>query len=148
MLDDLKSLREKTGAGIMDVKKALEEAKGDVKKAEEILKARGVAIAAKKSDRATSQGLIDAYIHMGKVGAMVEVACETDFVSRNDEFKKFVHEIALQAATSEAENAEKLLQEDYFRDPSKKITDLLNEVIAKTGENIKIKRFVKYSLGE
>lgn len=147
-MEKIKQLREKTGAGIMDIKKALDEAKYDIIKAEELLKARGAEVAEKKSTRATGQGLIDCYIHMGKIGVMVEVNCETDFVARNDEFKKFVHEVTLQAATTEAENVEDLLKEDYFKDPGKTIDNLLKEAIQKTGENIKIKRFVKFVLGK
>lgn len=144
----IKALREKTGAGVMDVKKALEDAGGDEKGAEKLLKDRSVEIVAKKSERETSQGLIEAYVHLGKIGVLVEINCETDFVARNDEFKSFTHEIALQAATSESASVEDLLKEIYFKDPAKTIQDLLNEAIAKTGENIKIKRFVKYTLGQ
>jgi elongation factor Ts len=147
-MEDIKKLREKTGAGVMQIKQALDEAKGDLKKAEEILKKRGVEMAAKKSERATCAGLIDSYIHLGKVGVLVEVQCETDFVAKTDEFKTFVHEVALQAATSETKDVEELVKEPYFKDPSKTIDDLLKETIGKTGENTKIKRFVKYTLGE
>lgn len=148
MTEKIKKLREETGAGIMDVKRALDEAKGDEKKAREILKAKGLEIAQKKSERATCSGLIDCYAHLGKMGVMVEVQCETDFVAKTEEFKSFVHEVALQAANSDVKDAEALLKEEYFKDPSKKIEDLLHETISKTGENIKIKRFVKYILGE
>jgi elongation factor Ts len=147
-MEKIKKLREKTGAGIMDVKNALDEAKGDEKKAEEILKAKGVARAGKKADRETRQGLIDCYIHLGKLGVMVEVNCETDFVSRNDEFKAFVHELAIHIASNDVSDVEELLKQEYFRDQSKTVEDLLHGIISKTGENVKIKRFVKYSLGE
>ena len=146
-MEKIKKLRNKTGAGVMDVKRALDEARGDEKKAEEILKARGAQIVEKKSSRETSQGLIDCYLHLGKVGVLVEVNCETDFVARNEEFRTFVHEIALQVATSEVKNVDELLGEPYFKDPTKTIEDLLKTVIAKIGENIKVKRFVKYTLG-
>ena len=145
-MENIKLLREKTGAGVMDIKKALDEAKGDVKKAEELLKARGAQIAAKKADRVTAQGLIDSYVHLGKIGVLVEVNCETDFVARNDDFKTLVHEIALQAAQSESESVEDLLKEEYFKNPSQTIDDLVKEAIGKIGENIKIKRFVKFEL--
>jgi elongation factor Ts len=145
-MENIKLLREKTGAGVMDIKKALDEANGDVKKAEEILKTRGAMIAEKKAGRETAQGLIDGYIHLGKIGVLVEVNCETDFVARNDDFKKFVHEIALHVAQSEAENVDNLLKEEYFREAGKTIDDLLKELIGKIGENIKIKRFVRLSL--
>jgi elongation factor Ts len=145
-MEKIKELREKTGAGVMDVKKALDEANGDITKAEELLKARGAQIAEKKADRVTAQGLIDSYIHLGKLGVLVEVNCETDFVARNEDFKKLVHEIALQAAQSEVETVEDLLKEEYFKNPGQTIDDLLKEAIGKIGENIKIKRFVKYTL--
>jgi elongation factor Ts len=145
-MEKIKELREKTGAGVMDIKKALDESNGDMEKAEKILRTRGAIIAEKKADRATAQGLVDGYIHLGKIGVLVEVNCETDFVARNEDFKKFVHEVALQAAQSEVETVEDLLKEDYFREPGKTIDDLLKEMIGKIGENIKIKRFVRLSL--
>jgi len=144
----LKEIRKKTGAGVMEIKRALDEAGGDAKKAEAIIKNRGVEIAAKKSERVTSQGLIDSYIHLGKIGVLVELNCETDFVARNEDFKKIAHEVALQVVSSDAEDVATFLQESYFKDESKTIQDLLTDVIAKTGENIKIKRFVKFILGE
>jgi len=147
-MEKVKALREKTGAGVMDVKKALDDANGDEKEAEKLLRERSVEIVAKKSERETSQGLIESYVHLGKIGVLVEINCETDFVARNDEFKAFVHEIALQAATSEATEVSKLLEEEYFKQPDKKVKNLLEEAIAKTGENIRIKRFTRYVLGE
>lgn len=144
----VKQLREETGGGVADCHKALCEAKGDLAAAREVLKKRGLEIAKKKSDRATGQGLIDSYIHLGKIGALVEVNCETDFVSKNDEFKFFVHDLAVHVASSESSTVDELLKENYFKDESQTIGELLNSVIAKTGENIIIKRFVKYTLGE
>jgi len=145
-MEKLKELREKTGAGVMDIKKALDEAGGDMEKAEKILRERGAMIAEKKADRLAAQGLIDGYVHLGKIGVLVEVNCETDFVARNEDFKKFVHEISLQVAQSEVESVEDLLKEDYFREPGKSIDELLKEMIGKIGENIKINRFVRISL--
>lgn len=147
-MEKIKKLREKTGAGVMEVKRALDEAKGDEKKAEAILKDRGAHIMEKKSERVAKQGLIDAYVHLGKIGVLVEVNSETDFVARNDEFRTFVHEVALQVASSGAKTVEELLKESYFKDPDRTVEDLLKEIIAKIGENIKIKRFIKFSLGE
>jgi len=146
--EKIMKLREETGAGIMDVKRALDEAKGDEKKAREILKAKGLEIAQKKSERATCAGLIDSYVHLGKLGVLVEVQCETDFVAKTDEFKAFVHEVALQVANSDVKDVKALLKEEYFKDPSKTIQDMLHETITKTGENIKIAKFVKIKLGE
>jgi elongation factor Ts len=113
------------------------------------LKEKGLSTVAKKADRTTGQGLIETYVHgLGRIGAMVEVNCETDFVARNEDFKKFVREIALQVASMNPENVEALLKQEYFRDPSLTIEQLLNETIAKIGENIKVNRFTRYELGE
>jgi elongation factor Ts len=132
----------------MDVKKALDEARGDEKKAEEILKERGAQIMEKKADREAQQGLIDCYLHLGKIGCLVEVNCETDFVARNEDFRRFAHEVALQVASSEAKSVAELLKEPYFKDPTRTVEDLVRDIIAKIGENVKIKRFVKYTLGK
>jgi elongation factor Ts len=159
----IKCLREATGAGIMDCRSALIETKGNVDEATKILKQKGLATAAKRADRTTSQGLVEAYVHPGgKLGVMVEVNCETDFVARTDVFKELVHNLALQIAgagpicvTKEEipsnidltpEEACLLLQ-PYIKDPAKCIQDLLNDAVAKTGENIKIKRFCRFTLG-
>lgn len=146
-VEQIKSLRAKTGLGIHDVKNALEETGGDEAKALAWLKEKGLSTVAKKADRATSQGLIESYVHGGRLGAIVEVNCETDFVARNDEFKQFVKDIAMQVASMNPENVEELLKQDYFRDPSKTVQDLLHETITKIGENIKISRFSRFELG-
>lgn len=99
-IEDIKSLRQMTGAGMMDAKKVLEEANGDMDKAIELMRIKGMAKAEKKSDRATENGLVEAYVHSGKIGVLVEVACETDFVARTDEFKGFVHDVAIHIAAS------------------------------------------------
>lgn len=148
MMDKIKELREITGAGIMDAKRALEEAKGDMKKAQEIIAEKGLAKAAKKSDRSTAAGRVYSYIHStGKVGAMVEIACETDFVAENADFVNLCKEVAMQIASMNPENVESLLAMDYIRDGSKKIDDLVKALIAKTGENMKIVRFSRFELG-
>lgn len=147
-IDEIKKLREKTGAGIADSRKALEEAKGDFKKAEELVKSWGLDKAAAKSDRAVGAGLVETYIHSGgKVGAMVEVACETDFVARTDEFKNLAHEIAMQVAAMDPKDVESLQKQEYIRDSSKTIDQLVKETIAKVGENVIIKRFIRFELG-
>lgn len=147
-VDQIKALRAKTGLGIHDVKQALEHSNGDEANAIAWLKEKGLSTAAKKADRVTGQGLIETYIHGGgRIGAMVEVNCETDFVARNDDFKKFVKEIALQVASMNPENVDELLKQDYFRDPSITIEQLLNDTIAKIGENMKIGRFIRFELG-
>ncbi len=147
-VDQIKQLRAKTGLGIHDVKHALEETGGDEAKALAWLKEKGLSTVAKKADRATGQGLIETYVHGGgRIGAMVEVNCETDFVARNDDFKKFVKEIALQVASMNPENVDELLKQDYFRDPALTIEQLLNDTIVKIGENMKINRIVRFELG-
>jgi len=146
--NDVLKLRQETGAGVMDCKKALEEASGDFAKAKELLKARGVEIANKKAGRNANEGIIECYVHGSKVGVMVELASETDFVARNEEFKKLAHEIAMQVASMAPSNLEELLKQDYIRDPGKTIADLVHEAVGKIGENIQVRRFVRYSLGE
>jgi elongation factor Ts len=190
----VKELREKTGAGMMDCKNALKESGGDMEKAVEILRKKGIAKAEKKASREVKDGLIHSYIHPGdKLGVLVEVNCETDFVAKTDEFKDFVHNLAMHIAASNpisidretmpkdvvdremriykeqaaesgkpenilekiatgkmekfyAENV--LLEQAYIRDPEKSIKDYLTEVIAKIGENISVRRFVRYQIGD
>ena len=190
----VKELREKTGAPFIDCKNALVETDGDFEKASEVLRIKGVAKASKKTTRKTDQGIISSYVHAGgKIGVMLEVNCETDFVARNDEFQNLCREVAMQIAANnpiyvrkeevsekEVENerrilkaeamesgkpeniAEKmvagrinkffeeicLLEQPYIRDPKMKVVDLVNNLIAKIGENIVVKRFVRYQLGE
>ncbi len=190
----VKELREKTGAPFIDCKNALVETDGDFEKASEVLRIKGVAKASKKTTRKTDQGIISSYVHAGgKIGVMLEVNCETDFVARNDEFQNLCREVAMQIAANnpayvkkeevpeeEVENerrilkaeamesgkpeniAEKmvagrinkffeeicLLEQPYIRDPKMKVIDLVNNLIAKIGENIVVKRFVRYQLGE
>jgi elongation factor Ts len=190
----VKQLREKTGAGMMDCKNALSEVEGDVEKAIELLRKKGLATARKRAGRALSEGMIQSYIHMtGKLGVLVEVNCETDFVAKNDDFQEFTKNIAMHIAATnplgitpedisqEIIEKEKeiyraqaldmgkpenvidkivegklnkfyeescLLNQPYVRDTDISITDLLNQMIAKIGENISIKRFVRYQIGE
>lgn len=148
-VDQIKKLREQTGAGIADVRKALEESVGDEKKAQELLKSWGIDKAAAKADRAVGQGLVETYIHSGgRVGSMVEINCETDFVVRTDEFKNLAHEVAMQVAAMDPADVEELLKQEYIRDASKTIGDLVGETIAKLGENIVVKRFMRFELGQ
>lgn len=193
-LDLIKELRARTGAGISDCKKALEEANGDIEKAIDILRERGIAKAVKKSGRVTNEGVIAAYIHPGsQLGVLVEVNCETDFVARTDEFKKLADEIALQIAASSPEYVSRedvpqdviekekeiyrkqleeegkpanvidriiegkietffkehcLLEQPYLRDESITIEQLIKEHIAKFGENITVRRFTRFKVGE
>jgi len=190
----VKELRAKTGSGIMDCKQALKECDGDNDKALDFLRKKGLATAQKRSGRATSEGVVQSYIHMGgKIGVLVEVNCESDFVAKTDDFKEFAKNIAMHIAAANplglnpedvpeeviakereiysARAIEQgkpenmidkivdgqinkfykdscLLSQAYIRDPKKSIADLLNDVIAKIGENIKIKRFARFQLGE
>ena len=190
----VKQLREKTGVGIMDCKEALSECDGDINKAIEFLRKKGLAIAAKRAGRAMTEGVIQPYVHLGgKLGVLVEVNCETDFVAKNDDFKEFAKNIAMQIAatnplgidtsdipediinkekeiyraqTQAAGKPEKviekivegklkkffsescLLNQAYVRDPNLTVADLLNDLISKMGENISIKRFVRFQIGE
>jgi elongation factor Ts len=159
----VKKLRDQCGAGIMECRNALLEVEGDVTKALQILKKKGLLKAEKKAERVTTQGLIEAYIHTGgRIGAMVEVNCETDFVARTDEFKELAHNLAMQVAalapqfitkeeipeeTDVEPQAACLLLQPYIRDPSKIVRDVIVETIAKVGENIKVRRFARFELG-
>lgn len=143
----IKELREKTQAGFADCKVALEEAEGDMKKAEEILRKKGFEKAAKKADRDTDQGIVESYVHQtGKVGVLVAILCETDFVARTDEFKHLAHEVAMQIAAMNPKNVEALLKQEYIRDGSKTINDMVTDTIAKLGENIKISEFSRLEI--
>lgn len=145
----LKKLRTETGISIADCRKALEETNNDYKKAVEWLKKHGIEKAEKKSDRETLQGLIESYIHTnGRIGVLVELLCETDFVARTDEFKQLAHEICLQVSAMNPKDVQVLLKQEYIRDGSKTIQDLIKETIAKLGENIVLKRFNRLELGE
>ena len=192
MIDAIKRLRDKTNAGVVDCKKALKESAGDVDKAIEILRKQGAALASKKQGRVTKEGRIESYIHQGgKLGVLVEVDCESDFVARNDDFKSFVKNLAMQVAASNpiyvrkedipedavkketeiikaqltgkpAAAADKivdgklrkfyedacLLEQPFIKDPNLKIRDVLTSMIAKIGENIIIRRFVRFQVGD
>ncbi len=190
----VKELRDKTGAGILDCQKALSESGNDIDKAIDYLRQKGMAAAQKKAGRETNQGLVHAYIHMGgKIGVLIEVNCETDFVARNEEFKTFVNDLALQIAAAkpsyvkredvppqvvekertiyEAQAKEMgkppaawpkiiegklekfyqescLLEQSFIKDPTVTVKDLLSQKIAKIGENMHVRRFTRYQLGE
>lgn len=146
-IEQIKELRELTGAGVLECQKALAVAGGDQKKALEILRQKGAEVAEKKKERVTTNGLIECYVHAGgKIASMVELLCETDFVARNEEFKNLAHELAMQVAAMNPKNIKELLKQEYIRDPSKKVGDLVNELIGKIKENIKINRFVRFEL--
>lgn len=144
----VKQLREETGAGIADCKNALTESDGDLEKAKDILHQKGLDKAGAKSDREVSAGVVETYSHGGRVGVLVEVLCETDFVAKTEDFKTLAHELALQIASMNPENAEDLLEQEYVRDSSQKVGDLVKSAIAKLGENIKVGRFSRIALGK
>lgn len=149
MLDKIKKLREETGTGVMDAKKVLEEAEGDLEEAKELLLEKGFEKAEKKAGREAKAGVVYAYIHTNnRVGAMLELNCETDFVAKNKEFKKLAKEIAMQVASMNPEDVDELLEQKYIRDQEKTIEALIAEQINKLGENIQIGRFIRYELGE
>lgn len=145
-LDTLKKLRAETQAGVADCRKALEDAGGDYQKAKKLLTERGLEKASKKEGKETSQGIIEAYVHNGKVGVLVVLRCETDFVARTDEFKNLAHELALQVCSMNPKNVSELLKSPYIRDPKITIADLVKQVIAKVGENITVARFTRLAL--
>ncbi|MBI5620452.1 translation elongation factor Ts [Candidatus Gottesmanbacteria bacterium] len=147
-LDLLKKLREDTQAGVSDCRQSLEDAMGDYDKAKKLLLERGLEKAAKKEGKETSQGIVEAYVHQGKVGVLVELRCETDFVARTDEFKHLAHEIALQVAAMQPKNTEELLKSPYIRDPQLTMEALVKQIVAKVGENITIAKFTRIALGE
>lgn len=159
-IDQIKALREETGAGVMDCRGALEEADGDMNAARELLREKGIATAAKRADRATGQGLIESYIHSGRIGVLVDLRCETDFVARTEPFKELAHDIAMQVASmqpaaisadqldGEDEEATALLDQPFIRDAGQTIADRINDVIASVGEKIEVARFVRYEVGE
>ena len=141
----VKELREKTGAGMMDCKKVLTETDGDMEKAIELLRERGIAKAAKKSGRVAAEGLVEAYISEdGKVGAIVEVNAETDFVAKNDEFKSFVLSVAKQVVEKNPKDVEDLLAQESIDEAGKTVKEVLTDKIAKIGENLSIRRFARF----
>ena len=189
----VKELRDKTGVGMMDCRKALQETNGDVEKAIDYLREKGLSKAAKKASRIAAEGIVESYIHGGRIGVLVEVNTETDFVAKNEDFKAFVKDLAMQVAASnpqyvsreevpseviehekevlkqQAVNEGKpeeiahkmvegrikkyytevcLLEQPFIKDPDKSVQDLLNDLITKIGENIKVRRFTRYEVGE
>lgn len=147
-IETIKTLREKTGAGVMEAKKALEESGGDEKKAIAWVRKHGIMKVAAKAQRKAGEGLIASYVHVGgKVAALAELACETDFVARTEEFTTLARELAMQVASMEPKDVKELLAQEYIRDPLKTVEQLIAEVVSKTGEKIEVKRFVRWELG-
>jgi elongation factor Ts len=161
--DRVRQLREETGAGVMDCKRALTEAAGDMEKAKDILKQQGLDRAEKKAGRLAAQGLVESYIHAGgRIGVLVELNCESDFVARTDDFRALAHDLAMQIAALapryvrqedvpagvEVEPNEVLLNQPFIRDAGVTVQDLIRSSVAKLGENIQVRRFVRFALGE
>ena len=143
----VKQLRDKTGASMMECKKALVNARGDEKKALKILQEKDRLTAMKKSERKAEQGVVDSYIHSDKkMGVLLELKCETDFVARNEEFRELAHELAMHIAGMDSEDKKTLLKEPFVKNPEITVKELIDEKIAKLGENIKIGKFIKYQL--
>ena len=161
--EDVKRLRAETGAGVMDSKRALEESGGDFDAARRLLRERGIAAATKRAGRTTSQGLVEAYIHGdGRIGALVEVNCETDFVARTAAFRRLARDVAMQVAAmnplgvteedvpddAEGDRSQHaLLEQPFIKDASQTIGELIREAIAQTGENIRVASFARFELG-
>ena len=160
----VKELRDRTGAGIMDTKRALESANGAMEEAEKALAEKGLATAMKKGGRETSEGVVQSYVHTGnRIGAMVELNCETDFVARTAEFTELARDLAMQVAAmspvhinrdvvpedaGEVPAEEVLTEQQYIRDPGKTVNELVTEMIAKVGENVRIRRIARFELGD
>ena len=145
---EVQRLRAETNAGVMECKRALEETNGDFAKAVALIKERGLAKAAKKSEREAKEGLVAAYVHSGRIGALVELASETDFVARNPRFQELAAELAKQVAAMAPADVDELLGQAYIRDAKKTIGELVTTVASTTGENIYVRRFVRFQLGE
>ena len=156
-VEDIRKLRAMTGAGILDCRNALQEADGDNSKAQSILREKGLASVAKKASRAAAEGVVESYIHSGsRIGVLLELNCETDFVARTDEFRELAHDLAMQVAAmdpdivraDDGDEGVSLMEQSFVKDPSKSIQDLVNDAIAKLGENIQVRRFIRYALAE
>ncbi len=146
MTVDIQKLREETGAGVMDCKRAFDEAKGDYAVAKEYIRAQGLVIAEKKGARATGAGILETHIHNGRIGVLLELRCETDFVARGDLFKTLAHDIAMHISAMNPATVVELLSQPFVRDESLPVADVIKGVIAKTGENIRVERFVRFEL--
>lgn len=145
--EQVKQLREKTNLSIMECKKALEETDGDESEALKILEKRGIEKALKKSEREVKAGLIETYVHnQGKIGVLLELNCETDFVARNEQFKELAHDLVMHIAAMAPQDSEELLNQPFIKDEQKTVRDLINEFIAKLGENIKIGKFFRLEI--
>jgi len=145
--EQIKQLRQKTGFSIMECKEVLEKAEGDQVKALKLLAKKGGEKAIKKAQREVKQGLIESYIHNNsKIGVILELNCETDFVARNEEFKSLAHDLAMHIAATDPKDSKELLVQSFIKDEEKTIQDLINDIVGKLGENIKIGKFVRLEI--
>ncbi|MDD2753021.1 MAG: translation elongation factor Ts [Candidatus Portnoybacteria bacterium] len=145
--EQVKKLREATGASMMDCKKALEEAQGDETRARELLSKRGAEMAEKKSERQTKSGIVNAYVHANqRIGVLLELYCETDFVARNENFKNLAHEICLHIAAVAPQSNEELLSQPFIKDPAKTVQNIITDAVGKLGENIKLGKFSRFEI--
>jgi len=146
-IEAIKQIREETGISPTEIQKALQEASGDVEKAKELLRTWGKASASKKTSREVTQGIVDYYLHPNaKTGVLLDIRCESDFVAKSPDFKVLAHEICLQIAAMNSENVEVLLGSPWVKDGSRTIKNLIEEAVAKIGENIEVKKFVRYEI--
>ena len=147
IIELVKKIRQETGLGIMEIKAALDESEGDEKKAKEILKAKGFEKAEKRAERETHQGRVATYTHStGKIGVMVELLCETDFVAKNEDFLNVAKDLCLQVAAMDPKDAKELLEQEFIKDPALKVKDLVTALNAKFGENIKVGRMERFEI--
>lgn len=146
MMEKIQKLREITGAGVMECKKALEQSGGDIEKAKDIIFEMGLVRAEKKSERKTGAGLLETYIHNNRVGVLLELRCETDFVAKNEKFKELAHNISMHIAAMGPETVEELYSQKYIKEESITIEQLVKSLIGTIGENIKIEKFCRYEL--
>ncbi len=147
-IDDIKKLRELTGAGLTDSKQALVDSKGDFDKAVAAMRKKGFDKATKRAERAAGAGLIGSYVHDGRIGVLVEVNCETDFVAKTEEFKELVKDLCLHVAASDPKDAKELQEQPFVKDPAITVGDYVKQHIAKLGENIVVRRFSRLVLDE
>lgn len=144
--EDIIRLREETGAGVMDCKKALDDAGGNIEKAKQLIFERGFVKAEKKGSRELKAAHLEAYIHSGRIGVLLEMGCETDFVAKNEKFRELAHEVAMQIASMNPQTVEELLQQPFIKDTGITVSDRIAQAIATIGENIKIERFCRYEI--
>lgn len=144
--EDVKKLRDMTGAGVMDCKKALDEAGGNLDRAKDIIQERGLIKAEKRADRETGAGVLETYIHNNRVGVLLDLRCETDFVGRSEPFRELAHQLVMHIAAANPENIDDLNKQSFIKDESITVEQLIKGLIAKTGENIRVSRFCRYEL--